>query len=147
MNTYDKFLGIVAKERNLHSVNPVGLGCMTLSWAYGIKPSDEDGAETAQPRAGCGYNHLDTARIYGLGHNETLIGKTVKDRRKEFPCVKTNIIVDGNQTPDRLPSKRSVARWTKVSSCYRPIISTFITCTAATSTRLSRIRSGNWPTR
>ncbi len=45
-----------------------------------------------------GYNHLDTARIYGLGKNEELIGQTLKGRRNEFFLAsKTGIIVDGEK--------------------------------------------------
>ncbi len=81
---------------NGHDVNPIGLGCMSLSWAYNIPPSDDDGAKLLNHALDLGYNHLDTARIYGLGHNETLIGKTLKDRRKEFFLAsKTGIFVEG----------------------------------------------------
>ena len=77
-------------------VNPVGLGCMSLSWAYGVPPS-EDAAITLLGRAlDLGYDHLDTANIYGLGHNETLLGKAIKGRRNEFFLgTKMGITVDG----------------------------------------------------
>ena len=79
-------------------VNPVGLGCMSLSWAYGTPPSDEDGAKLLERALDLGYDNLDTARIYGLGHNETLIGKTLRARRDEFFLAsKTGIIVDGDK--------------------------------------------------
>ena len=79
-----------------HAVNPIGLGCMSLSWAYGTPPSDEDGAKLLHQALDLGYNNLDTARIYGLGHNETLIGNTLKGRRSEFYLAsKTGIFVEG----------------------------------------------------
>ena len=79
-----------------HPVNPVGLGCMSLSWAYGTPPADEDGARLLERALDLGYDHLDTARIYGLGHNETLIGKTLAAKRDQFFLAsKTGIIVDG----------------------------------------------------
>lgn len=79
------------------SVNPVGLGCMSLSWAYGKPPSDEDGAKLLNKALDLGYNHLDTARIYGLGANETLIGNALCNRRAEFFLAsKTGIFVDGD---------------------------------------------------
>ena len=79
-------------------VNTVGLGCMSLSWAYGIPPSAEDGAKLLHRALDVGYNHLDTARIYGLGKNETLIGATLKGRRREFFLAsKTGIFVDGDK--------------------------------------------------
>ena len=79
-------------------VNPVGLGCMSLSWAYGSPPSDEDGARLLEHALELGYDNLDTARIYGLGHNETLIGRTLAAQRdKFFLASKTGIIVDGDK--------------------------------------------------
>lgn len=78
-------------------VNPIGLGCMSLSWAYGTPPSPQDGAKLLHRALDLGYNHLDTARIYGEGKNETLIGETLKGRRNEFFLAsKTGIFVDGN---------------------------------------------------
>ncbi len=79
-------------------VNPIGLGCMSLSWAYNIPPSPDEGARLLHRALDIGYNHLDTARIYGLGKNETLIGETLKGRRNEFFLAsKTGIFVDGEQ--------------------------------------------------
>lgn len=79
-------------------VNPIGLGCMSLSWAYGTPPSDEDGARLLERALELGYDHLDTARIYGLGHNETLIGKALSaNRDRFFLASKTGIIVDGDK--------------------------------------------------
>jgi aryl-alcohol dehydrogenase-like predicted oxidoreductase len=76
--------------------NPIGLGCMSLSWAYGTPPSDEDGAKLLNRALDLGYDHLDTARIYGLGHNEKLIGNALKGRRQHFFLAsKTGIIVEG----------------------------------------------------
>lgn len=83
---------------NGHAVNPIGLGCMSLSWAYNTPPSPEEGARLLNHALNIGYNHLDTARIYGLGKNEALIGETLKGRRKEFFLAsKTGIFVDGQK--------------------------------------------------
>jgi aryl-alcohol dehydrogenase-like predicted oxidoreductase len=69
---------------------------MNLSWAYGTPPS-RDYAERLLARAlDIGCDHLDTARIYGDGKNEALIGETLKGRRKAFFLAsKTGIKVDG----------------------------------------------------
>lgn len=89
---------ITKRAINGRLTNPVGLGCMSLSWAYGVPPSDEDGSKLLHRALDLGYDHLDTARIYGVGHNETLIGKTLKDNRdKFFLASKTGIIVDGDK--------------------------------------------------
>lgn len=85
-------------KRSLASrlLHPVGLGCMNLSWAYGTPPP-RDYAERLLNRAlDIGCDHLDTARIYGGGKNEAMIGETLKGRRKEFFIAsKTGIVVDG----------------------------------------------------
>ena len=78
------------------SVNPVGLGCMSLSWAYGTPPSEDYAFQLLNRALDLGYDHLDTANIYGLGHNETLLGKALQGRRQEFfLATKMGIIVDG----------------------------------------------------
>ncbi len=85
-----------SRSINGRPVNPVGLGCMTLSWAYGEPPIPEDGAKLLLRALDVGYNHFDTARIYGMGANEELIGNTLRDRRAEFFLAsKTGIFVDG----------------------------------------------------
>ena len=66
------------------TVNPVGLGCMSLSWAYGKQPPDETGKAILHRALDLGYDHLDTARIYGDGHNETLLGEALKGLRQRF---------------------------------------------------------------
>jgi aryl-alcohol dehydrogenase-like predicted oxidoreductase len=77
-------------------LHPVGLGCMNLSWAYGTPPSAEEGARLLHRALDLGCNHLDTARIYGGGQNEALIGETLKGRRSEFFLAsKCGITVDG----------------------------------------------------
>ncbi len=64
-------------------VSAIGLGCMSMSHGYG----SPDPAEAERTLLGCldvGYTFLDTASIYGLGHNEKLIGRVLKSRRHEF---------------------------------------------------------------
>jgi aryl-alcohol dehydrogenase-like predicted oxidoreductase len=65
-------------------VESVGLGCMSLSYAYSVPPSDADGERLLHRALDLGYDFLDTAALYGLGHNETLIGRALKARRSEF---------------------------------------------------------------
>lgn len=77
-----------------------------MSWAYFPKPDDKAGAALLHRALDLGYNHLDTARIYGDGHNESLIGETLAARRKEFFLAsKCGIIVDGkNRRVDCSPT-------------------------------------------
>ncbi len=78
------------------SVRPVGYGCMSLSWGYGAMPEEADAITLLHAALDLGYDHLDTANIYGLGHNETLIGKALKERRGEyFLATKTGIVIEG----------------------------------------------------
>ena len=79
-------------------VNPIGLGCMSLSWAYGPPSSDAEAERILHRALDLGYDHLDTARIYGNGHNEEIIGRYLSGRRNAFFLAsKTGIIVDGDQ--------------------------------------------------
>lgn len=91
-------MAITRRTINGRSVNPVGIGCMSLSWAYGVPPSEEDASRLLLRALDLGYDHFDTARLYGLGHNEELIGKTLSHRRSEFFLAsKTGLIVDGDR--------------------------------------------------
>jgi len=79
-------------------VKPIGLGCMSLSWAYGPPSSDAEAERILHRALDLGYDHLDTARIYGNGHNEEIIGRYLSGRRNAFFLAsKTGIIVDGDQ--------------------------------------------------
>jgi aryl-alcohol dehydrogenase-like predicted oxidoreductase len=75
-------------------VRPIGLGCMNLSWAYGDPPPHADKVGLLQRALELGYDHLDTANIYGLGRNEELLGEAVVGRRGAFLLAsKTGIVV------------------------------------------------------
>jgi len=69
---------------------------MSLSFAYGIDPSVEHAKALLHKALDLGYNHLDTARLYGLGKSETVIGETLKSMRNKFYLAsKAGIIADG----------------------------------------------------
>jgi aryl-alcohol dehydrogenase-like predicted oxidoreductase len=77
-------------------VHPVGLGCMNLSWAYGDPPPHAQKVALLERALELGYDHFDTANVYGLGRNETLLGEAIMHRRGDFLLAsKTGIIVDG----------------------------------------------------
>ncbi|MGZ5987508.1 MAG: aldo/keto reductase [Rhizomicrobium sp.] len=65
-------------------VSAIGLGCMSLSHAYGPPPPREQAERVLKGALDAGYTFFDTAAVYGLGHNERLIGEVLKDRRGEF---------------------------------------------------------------
>ena len=64
-------------------VAEIGLGCMGMSFAYGPR-DDEESARTLHAALDLGVSLLDTADMYGMGHNESLIGSVLGDRRDEF---------------------------------------------------------------
>jgi len=66
------------------TVSAIGLGCMSLSHAYGTPPDPDSAARLLHRALDLGYTHLDTAALYGFGANETLIGTVLKDRRKDY---------------------------------------------------------------
>ena len=62
-------------------VSSVGLGCMSASWAYYLDRQDDSVSERTLRRAvELGVTHFDTATLYGRGHNETLVGRALRDR-------------------------------------------------------------------
>ena len=65
-------------------VSAIGLGCMSLSHAYGPPPPREQAERVLKGALDAGYTFFDTAAVYGLGHNETLVGEVLGDRRDEF---------------------------------------------------------------
>ncbi len=65
------------------TVSAIGLGCMGMSDFYG--PSEESTNLAVLHHAiDIGVNFLDTADMYGVGSNETLLGKILSERREEI---------------------------------------------------------------
>lgn len=61
-------------------VSALGLGLMSMSGIYG-NADDEESVRVIHHALDRGINHLDSADMYGWGHNETLLGKALKGRR------------------------------------------------------------------
>ncbi len=66
------------------TVSAIGLGCMNMSMGYGPRPEEEESGRILNAALDYGYTFLDTAAMYGMGHNEELIGKYISSRRKEY---------------------------------------------------------------
>jgi aryl-alcohol dehydrogenase-like predicted oxidoreductase len=64
------------------TVSAQGLGCMGMSEWYGAADWDESVA-TIGAALDQGVTFLDTADVYGAGHNEVLVGRAIAHRRNE----------------------------------------------------------------
>jgi aryl-alcohol dehydrogenase-like predicted oxidoreductase len=62
------------------TVSEQGLGCMGMSEWYGRADWDESIA-TIHRAIDLGVTFIDTADVYGAGHNEVLVGRAIHDRR------------------------------------------------------------------
>ncbi|ACZ90277.1 aldo/keto reductase [Streptosporangium roseum] len=63
-------------------VSAIGLGCMGMSEFYGAADEAES-VEVVHRALDLGVTFLDTADMYGRGHNEELVGRAIRDRRDE----------------------------------------------------------------
>lgn len=64
-------------------VSAVGLGCMGMSEFYDPQlMNDEESVRVIHRYLDAGGNFLDTADIYGVGHNEELVGKAIAHHRE-----------------------------------------------------------------
>lgn len=63
-------------------VSPIGLGCMAMSGIYGAT-DDAASLRAIHAALDAGINLIDTGDFYGMGHNEALVGRALKDRRDQ----------------------------------------------------------------
>ena len=82
-----------------------GLGCMNVSQAYDVIPSEAEGEALVRAALDLGVTHLDTATLYGGTRNEALVGRAIRGRRDEVVLASKGgmAIVDGVKTIDGRP--------------------------------------------
>jgi len=64
-------------------VSALGLGCMGMSFAYGVIPDEKEMIAFIRKAVESGVNFFDTAQIYGPFTNEELVGEALAPFRKE----------------------------------------------------------------
>jgi aryl-alcohol dehydrogenase-like predicted oxidoreductase len=69
-------------------VSAIGLGCMGMSFAYGAA-DDSESLRVLHRYVEMGGNFLDTAEIYGPFDNERLLGRFLRETRREDLVVAT----------------------------------------------------------
>jgi aryl-alcohol dehydrogenase-like predicted oxidoreductase len=65
-------------------VSAIGLGCLTLTDAYGTPPAEADAIGIVHRAAALGIDFLDTSDAYAKGANEVLVGKAIAGRRGDY---------------------------------------------------------------
>lgn len=75
------------KKRLGHSdleITPLGVGAWAMGggdWAFSWGPQDDnDSIRAIHAALDAGWNWIDTAPVYGLGHSETVLGQALKGR-------------------------------------------------------------------
>ena len=76
------------------TVGALGLGCMGMSEFYG-STDEAESIRTIHRALDLGVTMLDTADMYGIGRNETLVGKAMTGRRdRVFLATKFGVVRD-----------------------------------------------------
>jgi aryl-alcohol dehydrogenase-like predicted oxidoreductase len=102
------------QTRQLGKVGPevsaIGLGCMPMSGTYGSAP-DADGIAAIHRALDIGITLLDTADVYGNGHNERLVGEAIRDRRDEVVlATKFGFVIDDRGRPSGVNGRPEYVR-------------------------------------
>ena len=96
------------------TVSEVGMGCMAFSHGYGKIPPEQYSIEAIQNAYRHGCTLFDTAEIYspnlaGIGHNERIVGKALKDVRKDV-VLATKLFLGSSEVRSEGSVYRAVRR-------------------------------------
>jgi aryl-alcohol dehydrogenase-like predicted oxidoreductase len=88
------------------AVGAIGLGCMSMTWAYSVSERDDEQSIAVIHRAlELGVTLLDTADVYGPYTNEELVGRALAGRREQAVlATKVGYVVD--EMPPNLRMRR-----------------------------------------
>jgi aryl-alcohol dehydrogenase-like predicted oxidoreductase len=74
-------------------ITPLGVGAWAMGggdWAFGWgNQEDQDSVDAIHAALDAGWNWIDTAAVYGLGHAEEVVGRALKQRSGTKPYVFT----------------------------------------------------------
>ena len=113
---------------------------MPMSGTYG-SASDADGIATIHRALDLGINLLDTADVYGDGHNEELVGRAIRDRRDEVVlATKFGIMRDGINGTSGFNGRPEYVRAACERSLKRLGVDTSTSTSSTASTRRHRSR-------
>jgi len=96
-------------------ITPLGVGAWAMGgggWAFGWGPQDDqDSVNAVHAAFDAGWNWIDTAAVYGLGHAEEVVGRAVKGRSsKPYIFTKCARVWDENRQIGKRPKADSVKR-------------------------------------
>ena len=128
------------------AVSALGLGCMGMSDTYGAA-DEADSVATIHRALDLGVTFLDTADVYGDGHNEELVGRAIAGRRDEVVlATKFSLARRRRRRCGSTGALRTCGRAaTPASAASGPTGSISTTSTASTRRCRSRTPSERWP--